>query len=143
VEVVVEAVLDRRADGDLGAGEQLLHRLGQNVGGVVADGLQRLRIVAHDQFEVAGAAQRAVQVALFAVQSDQRRALGQRRRDGGGDVTARGVVGILARCAVGEFEVDHVFVFAGGTGSYFQPSPKGWHLQRRLAVSHPPLIGPC
>jgi hypothetical protein len=35
-EVVVEAVLDRRADGDLGAGEQLLHRLGQHVGGVVA-----------------------------------------------------------------------------------------------------------
>jgi hypothetical protein len=31
VEVVVEAVLDRRADGDLRAGEDGLHRLGQHV----------------------------------------------------------------------------------------------------------------
>ena len=48
-EVVVEAVLDRRADGDLGAGEQLLHRLGQHVGGVVADQLQRVGVAAGDE----------------------------------------------------------------------------------------------
>ena len=41
-EVVIEAVLDVGADGHLRAGEQLLHRLGQHVGGVVADHLQRL-----------------------------------------------------------------------------------------------------
>ena len=52
-EVVIEAVLDGRADGYLGAGEQLLHGLGQHMGGVVANGLQRLGIVAHDQLEVA------------------------------------------------------------------------------------------
>ena len=143
VEVVIEAVIDRRADGHLGTGEQLLHGLGEDVGRVVADGLEGFGIIAHDQFEVARAAQRPVEIALFAVQGDQGRALGQRGGDGGGHVTAGGVVGILARGAVGEFEVDHVFVFAGGTGSYFQPSPKGWHLQRRLAVSHPPLSGPC
>ena len=39
VEVVVEAVLDRRADAQLGLGEQLLHGLGQDVrGGVAQDG---------------------------------------------------------------------------------------------------------
>ena len=37
VEVVVEAVLDRRPDRHLGAGIELLHRLGHHVGGVVAD----------------------------------------------------------------------------------------------------------
>ncbi len=116
-EVVIESVLDRRADGHLGAGEQLLHRLGQHVGGVVADGFQRGRIVAHDQLEVAAAFQRAVEVALLAIDLDQRRALGQRRRDGGGDVTARGAVGILSAGAVGEFQFDHRSVFAGGTGS--------------------------
>ena len=47
-EVVVEAVLDHRADGHLRAGEQLLHRLGQHMGAVVADEFERLRIVARD-----------------------------------------------------------------------------------------------
>ena len=41
-EIVVEAVLDHRADGDLGAGTQLLHGFGQHVGAVVADQFQRL-----------------------------------------------------------------------------------------------------
>ncbi len=47
-EVVVEAVLDHRPDGDLGAGPQRLHGLGHDVRAVVADQLQRLRIGAHD-----------------------------------------------------------------------------------------------
>ena len=37
VEVVVEAVLDRRADAEPGAGEQLLHGLGEHVRGRVPD----------------------------------------------------------------------------------------------------------
>jgi hypothetical protein len=37
LEVVVEAVLDGRADGEGGTGEQLQHRLGHDVGGGVAD----------------------------------------------------------------------------------------------------------
>ncbi len=36
VEVVVEAVLDRRADAELGVGPEVLHRLGHHVGGGVA-----------------------------------------------------------------------------------------------------------
>ena len=36
LEVVVEAVLDRRADGELGAGEELQHRLRHDMGGGVA-----------------------------------------------------------------------------------------------------------
>ena len=44
LEVVVEAVLDRRADRHLGPRVELLHRLGHHVGGVVADQLQRLGV---------------------------------------------------------------------------------------------------
>ena len=41
-EIVIEAVLGRRAEGDLGAGIKLLHRLGHDMGAVVADHLQRI-----------------------------------------------------------------------------------------------------
>ena len=41
-EIVIEAVLDRRAEGDLGAGIELLHRLGQHMGAVVAQQLERV-----------------------------------------------------------------------------------------------------
>jgi hypothetical protein len=54
-EVVVEAVLDVRADGHLRAGEQLLHRFGQHVGRVVADGVQRVGVVAVDELDLAAA----------------------------------------------------------------------------------------
>ena len=50
-EVVIEAVLDHRADGDLGAGIELLHRLGHDMRRVVADQLERLRIVARKEFD--------------------------------------------------------------------------------------------
>ena len=40
VEVVVEAVLDRRADAQLGLGEQLLHGLGHDVRGGVPQDVQ-------------------------------------------------------------------------------------------------------
>ncbi len=120
-EVVVEAVLDGRADRHLSAGEEFLHRLGQHVGGVVTDGLQRLGIVAHQQAEVAVPVDDAVQVALLAVPDDQGRLLGQRGRDGGGHVAARRAGRILTHGAVGEFQFDHdgrsFSDLAGGTGS--------------------------
>ncbi len=47
-EIVVEAVLDHRADGDLGVGEQFLHRVRQQVRGRVADDLEPLRIPVGD-----------------------------------------------------------------------------------------------
>ena len=52
IEIVIEAVLDHRADRDLGAGKKLLHRLGHHVCRVVADQLQRFRIVAGDDLDV-------------------------------------------------------------------------------------------
>ena len=45
-EVVIETVVGRRAEGDLRAGIQLLHRLGEDVREVVADQLERVLLVA-------------------------------------------------------------------------------------------------
>ena len=45
-EIVIEAVLDHRADGHLGAGIERLHGFGEDMRGVVADELERARIVA-------------------------------------------------------------------------------------------------
>ena len=45
VEIVVPAVVDHRANGDLHVRPQLLHRAGHDVGAVVADKLQHLRLV--------------------------------------------------------------------------------------------------
>ena len=80
-EVVVEAVLDRRADGDLGAGIQLLHRLGHDVRGIVADQLERVRIVAGDDGDPGVGVDHRRQVLDHAVDADGERRLGQRRGD--------------------------------------------------------------
>ena len=79
-EVVIEAVLDGGADGDLRAGEELLHRLRHHMAGVVADHLQDGRIVARQEGDGAGHFERAVVVEERAVQLGDHRLLGQRRR---------------------------------------------------------------
>ena len=67
-EVVIEAVVGRRAEGDLRAREQVLHRLGEDVREVVADQLERVRLVARgDQREAGIALERAHDVAHLAV----------------------------------------------------------------------------
>jgi hypothetical protein len=57
-EVVVEAVLDDRADGDLGLGKQLLHRIGQQVRRAVADDLQAVGVLVGDDGQRASASMR-------------------------------------------------------------------------------------
>ena len=52
LEVVVEAVLDRRADRDLGPRVELQHRLGHHVGGVVADQLERLGVAVGEDLDL-------------------------------------------------------------------------------------------
>ena len=55
-EVVIETVLDHRADGDLRARPQRLHGFGQHVRGVMPDQFQRAGIVAVDEFDFGVAA---------------------------------------------------------------------------------------
>jgi hypothetical protein len=77
VEVVVEAVLDRRADAERGVGEQVEHRLGQHVGGRVADRVQALLAVGGDDGHAVAVGQLGRQVALLAVDLGDHRRLGQ------------------------------------------------------------------
>ena len=66
-EVVVEAVLDRRPDRDLGAGVQVLDRLGHDVGAVVADDRQRRLVLVADEAHVSAVRQLAREVPELAV----------------------------------------------------------------------------
>ncbi len=52
IEIVIKPVFDHRADGHLHARIERLHGLGQHMGGVVADQLQRARIVAADELDL-------------------------------------------------------------------------------------------
>src|SRR5438105_11252516 len=47
-EIVIEAVLDHRADRHLRAWPERLHGFGQHMGGIMPDQLQRARVVAGD-----------------------------------------------------------------------------------------------
>ena len=80
-EVVIEAVLDHRADGDLGARPERLHGLGQHMGRVVADQLQRAGIVAGDELDPGVALDRVGEIGERAVERHRDGALGERRRD--------------------------------------------------------------
>ena len=79
-EVVVEAVLDGRADGDLGARVELLHHAGHDVGGVVARHLERLGVPGGDHLEPDVAVERAGEVHRLAVELGDVGGLGQARR---------------------------------------------------------------
>ena len=86
-EVVIEAVVGRRAEGDLRAGQQRLHRLGEHMRIVVARELERVGLVARgDQRELGVAVERPVEVAQLAVDPRRERRLGEARPDRRGDV---------------------------------------------------------
>ncbi len=63
VEVVVEAVLDRRADAELGLREELLHRLGHHVGGGVAQDVEAVLAGDDDRLDLVAVGDRVGQVA--------------------------------------------------------------------------------
>ena len=87
-EIVVEAVLDRRPDGHLGAGVKRLHGLRQHVGGVVADHAQGGRVAAGDEPDGGVVLHRAGQVGQLAVHFHSEGGAGQAGADGGGDLGA-------------------------------------------------------
>ena len=81
-EVVVEAVLDRRTDGHLRAGEQVLDRLGHDMGAVVPDYRQRVGILGPDQPHPGVALDRPVEVAHHAIDLHDQRGAGEALGDG-------------------------------------------------------------
>jgi hypothetical protein len=119
VEVVVEAVLDRGADGDLHAGIELHDRGGEHVGGVVADEVQRVLPAAiGDDLQRLVGLERPREVAQGAVLLDGQGGAGQAGADGRGRVGAAGALLELERSAVRERDLhrSRCYASAGHTG---------------------------
>jgi hypothetical protein len=83
-EVVVEAVFDHRADGDLGVREQFLDGVRQQVGGRVADHVQAFRILVGDDGEVGILLDQEGGIDHLAVDLAGQRGLAEARGDAGG-----------------------------------------------------------
>ncbi len=107
-EVVIETVLDRRAEGDLRAGEQLLHRLREHMRGVVPDQLERVRILGGDDRNLGVPGDRRGQILHLAVDFDRERGLGEPGADAGGKLGARDGLLEGTDAAVREGDVDHL-----------------------------------
>ncbi len=117
LEVVIEPLLDRRADRDLHAGIQLHHGRSQHMRGVVPDQLQRLlaallrqdrhvRPVGQRALKVAHLGPLATAISLGMADLDRQRRSRQAGPDRRGRVGAGGAVGQLQRLSVRERDRD-------------------------------------
>ncbi len=88
-EVVVEAVFDDRADGDLGAGVQFLHGHGQQVGGGMTNDLQAFLIAVGDDRQLGVIFNEVGGIHLAAVHFAGQGRLGEAGADIGGHVVNR------------------------------------------------------
>ena len=104
VDVVVEAVLQRRTEGELRAGEKPHHGPGHDVGGAMPQHLEGVGILVRENLEmnlaVAGR-QLAVQVDNGAIDLGRHRRLGQALADRFGHIARPGAFGNLLGGAVG------------------------------------------
>ena len=108
LEVVVEAVLDRRADRDLHTRMQPTHGLGEQVRCRVAQHRERVRILAvsrRQDLQASAVRQRQPKVARLTVDAREHRLLREPRPDRAGSVERARSVGKFELRAVGE---DHV-----------------------------------
>jgi hypothetical protein len=118
-EVVVEAVLDRRADRDLGAGIQLLHRFGHDVGAVVPQDRERFVVLRPDEAHRGAIRHLALEIPELAVDRHQDRRLGQTRTDRRRDVAPGGAARERALTAVRQSDRHGMFAdrrFGHGAG---------------------------
>ena len=132
LEVVVEAVLDRRADRHLGPGVELLHRLGHHVGGVVADQVERLGVAVGEDPDLGAVGERRGEVAQLAVDADRQRRLGEARPDRRRRVGPGRPLGQLQRLAVGQRDGD---LRAGLHGRPCYPRAATPHMPAQLLPS--------
>ena len=109
LEVVIKAVLDHRADGDLRRRPKFLHGFGEDVRSVVPDQSEAVGAVAGDEFDAAVLVQRITEIGERAVPLHGDGALGKAGRnpfDHGGPGRARRVI---ARCTIGKRHLDRHF----------------------------------
>ena len=131
--VVVEAVFDGRADGHLGAGKQFLDRLGQHMGGIVAQQLQRILVPGGDDGEIAVTRNFPVEVPHFAVDPRGQRRLGEAGADVGGHRGAGHRRPVVPDAAVGQRQL-HVRACFCSVRHRSVPSPS----LKDIAPKNPP-----
>ena len=107
VDIVVEAVFDGGADGQLHAGVEGFKGLGHEVGRGVPVGLLAASIVPGEDFEGGVGGEGTVQVADFAVDLHGQGVAGEAFADAGGEVVAGGAGLDLADGAIGEGDIEH------------------------------------
>ena len=105
-EIIEEAVLDHRADGDLRARPQRLHGLGTDVGRVMADQLKRFSVGAGEKLDRGVGQDRFGKVGERAIEHHGDRALQQRWRDGLRHICAGGAGRDGALGAIGHRQLD-------------------------------------
>jgi hypothetical protein len=128
VEVVVEAVLDRRADRDLHAGIEPPHRFGEQVRRRVTQDVQRVGVVLvarREDLNLLAVAQRQAQVLHVAVRADEHGLLRELRTDRARGVEAGRAVGKFELRVVGQDDVH------GGQG--YAPPVRDERRGRRVA----------
>ena len=127
LEVVVEAVLDRRPDRDPRAGIEVEHGRGEHMGGVVADQLERLgRAVGHD-LDALAVGERQREIAHLPVHLHGQRGAREPRADGGGEVGAAGAFLQLLAAAVGKLDPhSRRDASRAGRGRRLRPSAGGF-----------------
>ena len=130
LEVVVEAVLDRRADRELRAREQLRHGLRHHVRRRVAQHVATRLGVGGDDRHVRAVGQRSPEIPLLAVDRPGDRRLGQARPDRRRHVRGGRALGERALRTVGEGDRDLCH-----TGTVYERPPRRSGSSRRRASS--------
>ncbi len=108
IEVVVEAVFDRRPDAERGPGEQVEHRLREDVRGRVAKRVPTPVGGGHDDLDAVAVDQHPVEVSLDPVDHGDDCIATESRPDRLGETSGRRARGDLSGRAVGEHDVDEV-----------------------------------
>ena len=106
--IVIKPVLNHRADGDLRAGIQRLHRLSQHMGGIMADQFKRARVFTVQKFNSGVGSYRIGKVAHHTIERHRNGALGQGRRNAFDNFKAGNVLGVLTNRAVRKSHIDHL-----------------------------------
>jgi len=108
-EVVIEAIVGRRAEGNLCPREQILDGLGKDVRIIVSHEFERIRFVPRGNQREAGIAlERTHDVADLAVNARGKRGLGQARPDRRGHIRRRRPLGHFPDGAIGKRDLEHL-----------------------------------
>ena len=108
IEIVIEAIFDHRTDRHLRAGIEALYRLSEHMRGVMADELERARILPIDELDLRIVFDGIGEIGELAVDGHGDAALGERGRNALGDFAAAGAGRVRARRAVRKCHANHL-----------------------------------